>query len=157
MVATLDTGMHVPQIWSIIVLLLRSKKWTLDQWEHFKEWVLVLQRCFNCSEPAIKAQAIVAWNRFIYAVSPNENTSRSLLKMLGKPVFSQFERKKSDKPGAKPAQLALSSYYHLLYYAFRPSLPYHHVDVIWEEYVAIPSATILSSHPGSLSPSIPGF
>ncbi|KAI2792387.1 hypothetical protein POX_b02424 [Penicillium oxalicum] len=148
MVATLDTGMHVPQIWSIIVLLLRSKKWTLDQWEHFKEWVLVLQRCFNCSEPAIKSQAIVAWNRFIYAVSPNENTSRSLLKMLGKPVFSQFERKKSDKPGAKPAQLALSSYYHLLYYAFRPSLPYHHVDVIWEEYVAIPSATILSSHPG---------
>ncbi|KAF3386794.1 Telomere length regulator protein rif1 [Penicillium rolfsii] len=147
MVASHDTGIHVPQIWSIIILLLRSKKWNLDQWEHFKEWVLVLQKCFNCSEPAIKAQAIVGWNRFIYAVSPNESTSRSLLKMLGKPVFSQFDRKKSDKPGLPPSQLALSSYYHLLYYAFRPSLPPHHLDTVWEEYVAAPSATIFSSFP----------
>ncbi|KAF7714429.1 Uncharacterized protein PECH_001371 [Penicillium ucsense] len=147
MVAALETGIHVPQIWSIIVLLLRSKKWTLDQWVHFKEWVLVLQKCFNCSESAIKAQAIVGWNRFIYAVSPNENTSRSLLKMLGKPVFSQFERKKSDRAGLFPSQLALSSYYHLLYYAFRPSLSYHHVDVIWEEYVAAPSANVLCAYP----------
>ncbi|KAJ5480718.1 hypothetical protein N7539_006612 [Penicillium diatomitis] len=147
MVAALETGIHVPQIWSIIVLLLRSKKRTLDQWVHFKEWVLVLQKCFNCSESAIKAQAIVGWNRFIYAVSPNENTSRSLLKMLGKPVFSQFERKKSDRAELFPSQLALSSYYHLLYYAFRPSLPYHHVDVIWEEYVAAPSANVLCAYP----------
>lgn len=147
MVASYDTGIHVPQIWSIVVLLLRTKKWHLDQWEHFKEWVLVLQKCFNCSEPAIKAQAIVGWNRFIYAVSPNESTSRSLLKMLGKPVLSQFERKKSDKTVLPPSQLALSSYYHLLYYAFRPSLPHHHLDIIWEEYVAAPSATTFSAFP----------
>jgi hypothetical protein len=147
MVASHDTGIHVPQIWSIVILLLRSKKWNLDQWEHFKEWVLVLQKCFNCSEPAIKAQAIVGWNRFIYAVSPNETTSRSLLKMLGKPVFSQFDRKKSDKSVLPPSQLALSSYYHLLYYAFRPSLPHYHLDIIWEEYVAAPSATTFSAFP----------
>ncbi|OOQ89164.1 hypothetical protein PEBR_10882 [Penicillium brasilianum] len=147
MVASIDTGIHVPQIWSIVILLLRSKKWNLDQWEHFKEWLLVLQKCFNCSESAIKAQAIRGWNLFIYAVSPNEYTSRSLLKMLGKPVFSQFERKKSDKSGSPPSQLSLSSYYHLLYYAFRPSLPHQHVDTIWEEYVAAPSATIFSAFP----------
>jgi len=147
MIGSLDSGIHVPQIWSIIVLLLRSKKWNLDQWEHFKEWVLVLQKCFNCSEPAIKAQAIVGWNRFVYAVNPHESTGRSLLKMLGKPVLSQFERKKSDKPGSPPSQLALASYYNLLYYAFRPSSPFNYLDLIWEEYVAIPSACTFSTVP----------
>ncbi|CDM33717.1 hypothetical protein DTO013E5_1487 [Penicillium roqueforti] len=146
MMAT-DSGEHVPQIWSIIILLLRSKRWNFEQWEHYKEWVLVLQKCFNCSEPVIKAQAIVGWNRFVFAVSPNESTSRSLLKMLGKPVLSQFDRKKADKSGAPPTQLALTSYYNLLYYTFRPSASYQHLDIIWEEYVAIPSAGIFSSAP----------
>lgn len=147
MVGSVDSGIHVPQIWSIIILLLRSKKRSLDQWEHFKEWVLVLQKCFNCSEPAIKAQAIVGWNRFVYAVSPNESTGHSLVKMLGKPVLSQFERKKSDKSGSSPTQLALTSYYNLLYYAFRPSPPYQYLDLIWEEYVAVPSSHAFSSAP----------
>lgn len=147
MIRPADTGVHVPQIWSIIVLLLRRKRWSLDYWEHFKEWVLVLQKCFNCSEPAIKAQAIVGWNKFVYAVGPNESTSRSLLKMLGKPVLSQFERNKSDKLGSPPTQLALTSYCNLLYYAFRPSVSYQHLDVVWEEYVAAPASNILSSTP----------
>ncbi|CAG8888294.1 unnamed protein product [Penicillium egyptiacum] len=147
MMATVDSGEHVPQIWSIIILLLRSKRWNLEQWDHFKEWVLVLQKCFNCSEPVIKAQAIIGWNRFIFAVNPNESTSRYLLKMLGKPVLSQFDRKKTDKSGAPPTQLALTSYYNLLYYTFRPSASYQHLDVIWEEYVATPSSSIFSSVP----------
>lgn len=147
MMGSVDSGIHVPQIWSIIVLLLRSKKRNLDQWEHFKEWVLVLQKCFNCSESAIKTQAIVSWNRFVYAVSPDESTGRSLLRLLGKPVLSQFERKKSDKSGLPPTQIALTSYYNLLYYAFRPSPPHHYLDIIWEEYVAIPSASTFSTVP----------
>ncbi|KAJ5185142.1 hypothetical protein N7472_009982 [Penicillium cf. griseofulvum] len=147
MMPTVDSGEHVPQIWSIIILLLRSKRWNLEQWDHFKEWVLVLQKCFNCSEPVIKAQAIVGWNRFVFAVSPNESTSRSLLKMLGKPVLTQFDRKKTDKSGAPPTQLALTSYYNLLYYTFRPSASYQHLDIIWEEYVATPSSGIFSSVP----------
>jgi hypothetical protein len=147
MMPTVESGVHVPQIWSIIVLFLRSKRWSLEQWDHFKEWVLVLQKCFNCSEPAIKAQAIVGWNRFVFAVSPNESTSRSLLKMLGKPVLSQFDRRKTDKSGLPPTPLALTSYCNLLYYTFRPSASYQHLDIIWEEYVATPSAGIFSSAP----------
>lgn len=147
MMASVDSGVHVPQVWSVIVLLLRSKKWRLDQWDHFKGWVLVLQKCFNCSEPAIKAHAILSWNRFVYAVSPDESTSRSLLKMLGKPVLSQFEKKKSDKAASPPTQLALASYYNLLYYTFRPSSSHHFLDMIWEEYVANPSASIFSTSP----------
>ncbi|KAJ5376746.1 hypothetical protein N7509_013632 [Penicillium cosmopolitanum] len=147
MISTVESGVHIPQIWSTIILLLRSKSRSLDQWEHFKEWVLVLQKCFNCSEPAIKAQAILGWNRFVFAVGPTESTSRSLLKMLGKPVISQFERKKSDRSAVAPTQLALASYHNLLYYAFRPSPPHQYLDLVWEEYISIPATGVFATSP----------
>ena len=147
MMSDAETGSHVPQVWSVVTLLLRTKRFSVDHWEHFKEWVLVLQKCFNCSDPTIKAQAIVGWNRFILVVSPSETTSRSMLKMLSKPVLSQFERKKQDKNGSHPSYLALNSYYNLLYYAFRPSAAFSHIDIVWEEYIACPSLSIFGSTP----------
>lgn len=147
MIATLESGVHVPQIWSLIVLLLRNKSRSLDQWDHFKEWVLLVQKCFNCSEPTIKAQAILAWNRFVFAVGPGGSTSRSLMKMLGKPVLSQFERKKSDRSAAAPTALALGSYHNLLYYAFRPSPSHQYLDIAWEEYVSGPATNVFSTSP----------
>ncbi|CAG8926126.1 unnamed protein product [Penicillium salamii] len=147
MMAYTESGVHVPQIWSVTILLLRNKRWNLEHWHHYKEWLLVLQKCFNCSEPFIKAQAIIGWNRFVSVVGPEECTSRSLLKMLGKPVLSQFDRRKSDKLGQPPSQLALNSYHTLLYYTFRPSATYQHLDFIWEEYVLNPSSGIFSSAP----------
>ena len=44
MMSSTESGVHVPQIWSVVVLLLRSKRVNIDQWDHFKEWVLVLQK-----------------------------------------------------------------------------------------------------------------
>lgn len=146
MMAQPDAGVHVPQAWSVVVLLLRSKKWKWDQWEHFKEWVLILQKCFNCSEPAIKAQAILAWNRFVFAIGPDESTTQSLLKMLGRPIISQFDKKKSDK-SAPPTPLALGSYHNLLYYSFRPSSSRQYLDVVWDEYIANPASSMFSTTP----------
>jgi hypothetical protein len=134
-----DSGVHVPQIWSVMILFLRNKRVSIDHWEHFRELVLVLQRCFNCSESMIRAQAIIAWNRFVSVASPGDTTNLALLKMLGKPILSQFERKK-DKQNATPSGIVWSSYHNLLYYAFRPAVPYHHLDTVWEEYIALPSA-----------------
>lgn len=146
MMASVDSGIHVPQIWSVIVLLLRNKKTNIEHWEHFKEWVLVLQKCFNCSESAIKAQAIMGWNRFVFVVGPNETTSPSIIKMLSKPILSQFERKKQDKHGLHPSQLSLSSYYNLLYYSFHPSASHQFLDIVWGEYIAAPSSTVFASN-----------
>ncbi|EED16473.1 telomere length regulator protein (Rif1), putative [Talaromyces stipitatus ATCC 10500] len=147
MMSPSDSGVHVPQIWSIIVLLLRSKRFNIEHWEYFKEWVLVLQRCFNCSDPAIKSQAIVGWNKFVYMVTCNESTSRSMLKMLTKPILSNFERKRSDKAGASVNPLFLSSYYNLLYYSFRPNNTFDHIDFIWEEYFSQPFVNVFASNP----------
>lgn len=146
MMASADTSTHVPQIWTVIVSLLRCKALNIDQWEHFREWVLVLQKCFNCSDPAIKAQAILGWNRFVVVVGPNETTNPSVIKMLSKPIFSQFERKKHDKNGAYPNQLAVSSYYNLLYFSFHPSATHTFLDTVWQEYIASPSSTLFASN-----------
>lgn len=150
MMAASDSGIHVPQVWSVVILLLRNKRLNVDNWDHFKEWVLVLQKCFNCSDHAIKSQAIVAWNRFVHVVSPGETTNRSLLKMLSKPIlsqFAQFERKHQDKSGSQPGQLMMGSYYNLLYYAFRPSASFQQLDVVWEEYIAYPASKTFASSP----------
>lgn len=142
-----DHGLHVPQAWSIVILLLRNKNSGIDEWEHFRDWVLILEKCFNRNEPAIKAQAMLGWNRFVFAVSPNESTSPNVLKMLLKPVLSQFKRKKQDNNAPLPTQLAFSSYYNLLYYAFRPSSSHRHLDTAWEEYVFTPAFNYFASVP----------
>lgn len=147
MMASADTNSHVPQIWTVIVSLLRCRSLNIDQWEHFREWVLVLQKCFNCSDAAIKAQAILGWNRFVVVVGPNETTNPSVIKMLSKPIFSQFERKKQEKNGAYPNQLAVSSYFNLLYFSFHPTATHPFLDTVWQEYVSSPSATIFASNP----------
>lgn len=146
MMASTDTSSHVPQIWTVIVSLLRSRALNIDQWEHFREWVLVLQKCFNCSDAAIKAQAILGWNRFVVVVGPNETTNPSVIKMLSKPIFSQFERKKQEKNGAYPNQLAISSYFNLLYFSFHPTATHPFLDTVWQDYIASPSFTIFSSN-----------
>ncbi|KAL2842186.1 Rap1-interacting factor 1 N terminal-domain-containing protein [Aspergillus pseudoustus] len=145
MMASPETGEHVPQIWGVLTLLLRNKRFNIDQWPHFKEWVLVLQKCFNCSDSEIKSKAIGNWNRFVLVVNISETTSRSLLRMLSKPLLSQFERKKIDKPNTQPSGLVVASYYNLLYYAFRPDASFQQLDIVWEEYIVLPSAKTFSA------------
>ncbi|KAL4902271.1 hypothetical protein BDW74DRAFT_181118 [Aspergillus multicolor] len=147
MMGNSDTGEHVPQIWGVITLLLRNKRFNIDQWQHFKEWVLVLQKCFNCNDIEIKSKAIVNWNRFVLVANINETTSRSLLRMLGKPILAQFERRKHERLGSQPSQLVVSSYYNLLYYAFRPDASHQQLDMAWAEYVSLPSVGIFAFVP----------
>lgn len=147
MISSREKGLHVPQIWSIVILLVRNRKSSVEQWEHFKEWLLVIQKCFNCSDSAIKTQATLAWNRFVYAVSPSESTGISMVRMLSKPILSQIERRKIEKLGTQPNSTAFSSYCNLLYYAFRPSASHKQLDIFWKEYVLPPFSTIFNSGP----------
>lgn len=147
MISSREKGVHVPQIWSIVILLLRTRKSPVEQWEHFKDWLLVIQKCFNCSDSAIKTQAILAWNRFVYAVSPSESTGISMVRMLSKPILSQIERRKIEKLGTQPNSTALSSYCNLLYYAFRQSASHKQLDLFWKEYVLPPFSTVFNFGP----------
>lgn len=136
MASSKDDCVHVPQIWAIVILFLRSRRNQLESWEHFKMWLMIIQKCFNSSDSQMKFQANIAWNRLIFAVNLNPFTSSAMIKMLRQPIASQLDRKSGQK-AAKPAKrVARSSYCTLLYYAFRPATTYAQLDQYWEEYIS---------------------
>ena len=133
---TESDGTHVPQIWSIIILFLRSRRRQIERWEHMRSWLGIMQRAFNSSDSKIKFQANVAWNRLIYAVNPDTSTSASFIRTLRQPIASQLERKNNDTQSRHAKQLARSTYCNLLYYSFRPGATHEQLDLYWDAYVS---------------------
>lgn len=131
-----DDGFHVPQIWAIVILFLRSRRNQLESWEHLKLWLLIIQKCFNSSDSQMKFQANVAWNRLIFSVNLNPSTSLAMVKMLRQPIASQLDRKSNQKVSKNSKRVARSSYCTLLYYAFRPSTTHAQLDQYWDEYIS---------------------
>ncbi len=143
-----EDGIHVPQIWSIVIMFLRSRRRQLEGWEHLKVWLVVIQRCFNSSDGQTKLQANSGWNRLIFAVNLDTSTTTSMAKMLRQPIVSQLERKSSDKNSKHAKQIARSSYCTLLYYALRPAATHAQLDQYWDLYVdqIIPSCFTASKN-----------
>lgn len=131
-----EDGIHVPQVWSVVILFLRSRQRQLEGWEHLKAWLAVIQRCFNSTDGQTKSQANIAWNRLIFAINLDTLTSNSMAKMLRQPIISQLERKSSDKNSKHAKQIARSSYCTLLYYALRPTATHAQLDQYWDLYVS---------------------
>ena len=145
MLGSKDECLQVPKIWSVVVVFLRSGRRPLEHWEHMKAWLGIIQKCFNSSDSQVKLNASIAWNRLIFAVSPNAATGQTMIKMLRQPIIPQLDRKTSDKHSRQAKQIAYSGYCTLLYYAFRPGSSHAQTDKFWLEYVD----TIL---PGNISP-----
>ena len=130
-----EDGIHVPQIWSVVIMFLRGRRRQLENWEHMKAWLVVIQRCFNSSDGQTKLQANIAWNRLIFAINLDTSTSVSMAKMLRQPIVSPLERRSSDKNSRIAKQIARSSYCTLLYYALRPTATHAQLDQYWNLYV----------------------
>lgn len=135
MTTSKDDILHVPQIWSVMILLLRNRRHQLERWLHLKPWLLVIQKCLNSSDAHVKSLAMTAWNRLVLAVNIDTTTSLHMIKMLRQPVVSHLNRKGGDKSSKQIRQLAHSSYCNLLYYAFRPSATHAQLDMYWEHYM----------------------
>ena len=117
----------VPQIFSVLILFLRNKPQVLEQWAYLQPFLGVLQLCFNSSDAAMKTEANYAWNRFVFAVLPNDKTPPNMRVMLPKPLIAQLQRSSRKS--------TLSSVYNLLYYALRPDASPAQLDMYWDEYV----------------------
>lgn len=131
MLGSKDEAIHVPQIWAIVLLLTNG----LDaRIEELKDWLKVIQKCFNSSESAVRQQANMAWNRFTYLVRPHE-ASEALLTMLVKPLSAQLERHGAEHTLKNSRATAVSSYCNLLYYAFRPAATHKQYTRVWNEYI----------------------
>ena len=136
MVGSKEERSHVPQIWSTVTLFFRSRRRQLECWEHVKIWLGVIQKCLNSSDPQTKLEANIAWSRLIFVINLDSSTSSSMAKLLRQPLVPQLERKSRDKVSRSAKQIARSTYYTLLYYAFRPGATHAQLDQFWDLYIA---------------------
>ncbi|KAI1613652.1 RAP1-interacting factor 1 [Exophiala viscosa] len=134
MISAREEASQVPQIWAIVIVLSNGPDTQINTWSEFKDWLTVIQRCFNSSESAVRQQANMAWNRFVYLVRPHE-ASGSLMAMLAKPLAAQLERQGTDKTVKSSRATAASSYCNLLYYAFRSKATHKEYTRVWNEYI----------------------
>lgn len=134
MITAKEEVSQVPQIWAIVILLSNGLDARLDSWQELKDWLKVIQRCFNCSESAVRQQSNMAWNRLVYVVRPHE-ASENLMTMLAKPLSAQLERQGTEKTIKSSRATAVSSYCNLLYYAFRPAATHKQYTRVWNEYI----------------------
>ncbi|KAF2968331.1 hypothetical protein GQX73_g5246 [Xylaria multiplex] len=116
----------VPQIWSVVILLLRCP---IDRWEFFDRWLEIIQRCFNSGDYQTKLEANYAWNRLVYILHLHESSFSKTISTLCQP-FNQLRRR-----GKQPDELrkvVVGGLCNLYYYAFKPNSSSTHVDHYWD-------------------------
>ncbi|KAI1122073.1 Rap1-interacting factor 1 N terminal-domain-containing protein [Nemania abortiva] len=119
----------VPQIWSVVILLLRCP---IERWEFFDRWLGIIQRCFNSGDYQTKLEANYAWNRLVYVLHLHESSFSKTIKTLCEP-FNQLRRR-----GKQPDELrkvVIGGLCNLYYYAFKPNSSSAHVDHYWDACV----------------------
>ncbi|CAG8978853.1 hypothetical protein HYALB_00008508 [Hymenoscyphus albidus] len=121
----------VPQICSIIFLFLRGKPRQLEQWSHLTSYLAVFQLCFNSGDTSTRIEANYAWNRFVVAIQPDENTKKSLINMLAQPLLGQLKLRRSNRT----RKTAIGSVCNLLYYTLKPNTTPPQLDFFWDSYV----------------------
>ncbi|RYP61254.1 hypothetical protein DL769_007795 [Monosporascus sp. CRB-8-3] len=119
----------VPQVWSVIVLLLRCP---IDRWEFFSPWLQIIQKCFNSGDPHTKLEANYAWNRFVYALYLNEPSFSRIIGTVCQPFLSQLQRRvPAGKQQEELRRVVFGSICNLYYYAFKPNSTSAQIDRYW--------------------------
>ena len=135
MMKMVDEARQVPQIWAIVMLLMRGLERKFHEWNCLHEWLKIIQKCFNCSDSEVRVEANRAWNKLVYIARPYEGAKSFLTKMLIKPILVQLERPNNERQSKSTRNSAFSSYCNLLYYALRPSASFSQCDAVWDEYL----------------------
>ncbi|KAF2858684.1 hypothetical protein K470DRAFT_259589 [Piedraia hortae CBS 480.64] len=136
MVKDKNTGVSVPQIWSIVVVFQRSKRFPLEDWPQLKNWLLIIQQCLNTSDSDIAGESYIAWNKLVFTIMPGPSTPRVLFNMLKVPSTTGMDRRGSDKHSVQVREFARYSYCDLLHYSLRPGLGFSELDKVWDVYLS---------------------
>lgn len=125
-----DNSSAVPQVWSVVILLLRCP---VDKWEFFSPFLNIIQQCFNSGNYHTRLEANYAWNRLVYALHLNESSFSKTIGTICQPFYSQLKRKGSSKKQQDELlRVVISSICNLYYYAFKPNLSPAQVDKYWD-------------------------
>ena len=142
-----DHRKSVPQIWAVAILFFQNRGHRLQKWRHAKSWLRLIQYCLNCSDASVRFQAYYAWNRLVSVINPDRSTSEEMINMLIQPLSLQLRRTENSKASIQVKQFALSSYWNLLYYSFRPSASPEDIEHFWNIYVKAQLADLLTHGP----------
>ncbi|KKY37469.1 putative telomere length regulator protein [Diaporthe ampelina] len=112
----------VPRIWSVVTLFIPKP----HQWDYFNSWSRIIQLSFNNSNPQVKREANLAWNRFTYRLHLDGRLVHNLIR---DPLLSLLKRK-----GLRDSVLA--SVCNFYYYAFKPDMNLRMLDETWNLAVA---------------------
>jgi Rap1-interacting factor 1 N terminal len=135
MMKSVNEARQVPQIWAVVMLLMRGLNHKFHEWHRLPDWLRIIQKCFNCSDSEARLEANKAWNKLVYVAQPQGENGSFLTKMLMKPLLVQMERPSSEKHSKSTRNSAFASYCNLLYYAWKPSASFRHNDAVWDEYI----------------------
>ncbi|KAI0169945.1 hypothetical protein GGR52DRAFT_488598 [Hypoxylon sp. FL1284] len=124
-----DDSAAVPQVWSVVILLLRCP---LERWEFFTPFLEIIQRCFNSGNYHTRLEANYAWNRLVYALHLNDESFSKTIVTICQPFHSQLKRKGSSKQLNELRRVVVASVCNLYYYVFRPNLTPAQVDSYWD-------------------------
>lgn len=124
----------VPQVWSVIILLLRCP---VDRWEFFTPFLEIIQRCFNSGDFHTKLEANYAWNRLVYCLHFNESSFSKSIATICQPFLSQLRRKGIGKQidEIRKRKVVIGGICNLYYYAFGPNLSSARVETYWDACV----------------------
>ncbi|KJZ77544.1 hypothetical protein HIM_03268 [Hirsutella minnesotensis 3608] len=122
----------VPQIWSVVILLLRCP---LERWEYYNPWFTLVQACFNKSDVATKREVNYAWNRYICLSIIDGQASPAILKSLCDPLKTQLKRKinpRVQEEAFKLRRIVLGSVCSIYYHAIAQGDQKFSADLIWD-------------------------
>ncbi|KAI0599829.1 Rap1-interacting factor 1 N terminal-domain-containing protein [Biscogniauxia sp. FL1348] len=122
----------VPQVWSVVILLLRCP---VDRWEFFAPWLEIIQKCFNSGDYQTKTEANYAWNRLVYVLQLNESSFSKTIGTVCQPFISQLKRKGTSKQLEELRKVVIGSICNLYYYAFKPNSSSAQLDNYWDSCV----------------------
>ncbi|KAK0632097.1 Rap1-interacting factor 1 N terminal-domain-containing protein [Immersiella caudata] len=108
----------VPDIWSVVILLLRIP---LNKWDGCKPWLEIMQTCFNSPDFATKINSNRAWGRLVFLMQCEERGFGRRVPTLINPLTSQLRRRGPGKMTEELRNAVLGGICNLFYYAFKPS------------------------------------
>lgn len=137
---------HVPQVWGVVMVMLRGNQMLVRKWLQNKEWLTVLQSCFNKGDTNLNRFAWTAWNLAIFAAGSLLTDQEDVCKRLVQPVIGHLQRftTKTEDPIKQSAYSTLNL---LWYNAFGQPLEDSKAEACWKHLVHDVCRKVLEKNP----------
>lgn len=137
---------HVPQVWGVVTMMLRGNPKLVWKWLQNRDWLMILQSCFNKGDTTLNRFAWTAWNLAIFAAGSLLVDQEDVCKRLVQPVIGHLQR--FTTKAEDPVKQAAYSTLNLLWYnAFGQPLEDSKAEACWKHLVHDVCRKVLEKNP----------